>query len=77
MREPRAQRSGRNFSFTVFTERAERPAEPPRRTFRPLADTARDILAWFDAQPAERQTALRGPLPPQRERELLALWDQR
>ena len=37
---------------------------PPRRcrpglTFRPLATTAADTLAWFKAQPAERQAKLK------------------
>lgn len=43
-------------------------------TFRPLADTARDTLEWFDAQPAERRSKLRAGLDAARERELLAAW---
>ncbi len=46
-------------------------------TFRPLAETARDTLAWFRAQPAERQARLRSGLTPEREGELLARWSQR
>src|SRR6266700_2635388 len=41
-------------------------------TFRPLADTARDSLAWFKAQKSERQAKLRAGLKPEREAEELA-----
>jgi 2'-hydroxyisoflavone reductase len=43
-------------------------------TFRPLADTARDTLEWFLAQPPERQASLRAGLSPEREGWLLAAW---
>jgi 2'-hydroxyisoflavone reductase len=43
-------------------------------TFRPLAATARDTLAWFRALPAERQRAPRAGIPRQREQEVLAAW---
>jgi 2'-hydroxyisoflavone reductase len=43
-------------------------------TFRPLADTARDTLAWFKSQPAERQAKLRAGVTPEREAEVLAAW---
>ncbi|HZZ89110.1 MAG TPA: NAD-dependent epimerase/dehydratase family protein [Caulobacteraceae bacterium] len=43
-------------------------------TFRPLADTSRDTLAWFKTQPAERQAKLRAGLAPDREALLLAQW---
>jgi 2'-hydroxyisoflavone reductase len=46
-------------------------------TFRPAVDTARDTLAWFKTQPAERQEKLRAGLPPEREREVLTAWHQR
>src|SRR5213082_1539887 len=41
-------------------------------TFRSLADTARDSLAWFKAQKSERQAKLRAGLTPEREAEVLA-----
>jgi len=41
-------------------------------TFRSLADTARDSLAWFNAQKSERQAKLRAGLTPEREAEVLA-----
>lgn len=46
-------------------------------TVRPMEVSARDTLAWFRAQPAERQAALRTGFTPERERELLALWRAR
>jgi 2'-hydroxyisoflavone reductase len=41
-------------------------------TFRPLADTARDTLAWFKAQKPERRAKLRAGLTAEREAEVLA-----
>jgi 2'-hydroxyisoflavone reductase len=46
-------------------------------TFRPLADTARDTLAWFKSLPQDRQSKLRAGLPPQREAEVLAAWKKK
>jgi 2'-hydroxyisoflavone reductase len=43
-------------------------------TFRPLAETARDTLAWFKSQPQDRQSKLRAGLTPDREGEELAQW---
>jgi len=43
-------------------------------TFRPLADTARDTLAWFKSQPPERQSKVKAGLSPEREAEVLAAW---
>ncbi len=43
-------------------------------TFRPLVDTARDTLAWFKSQPAERQAKLKAGLTRERESEVLAAW---
>ncbi len=43
-------------------------------TFRPLDVTARDTLAWFKTQPAERQAKLKAGLTPEREKEVLAEW---
>jgi len=43
-------------------------------TFRSLATTAADTLAWFREQPAERQAKLKAGLTPEREAELLAAW---
>ena len=43
-------------------------------TFRPLAVTARDTLAWFKSQPKERQEKLRAGITPEREAEVLLAW---
>ena len=43
-------------------------------TFRPLATTAADTLAWFRTQPAARQAKLRAGLSGEREAALLARW---
>jgi 2'-hydroxyisoflavone reductase len=43
-------------------------------TFRPLAVTARDTLAWFQALPKERQQKLLAGIPPEREAEVLLAW---
>ncbi len=43
-------------------------------TFRPLAETARDTLAWFKAQAKERQEKLNAGLTSERAAEVLAVW---
>ena len=43
-------------------------------TFRPLAETARDTVAWFKTQPKERQDKLRAGITAKREAEVLADW---
>ena len=40
-------------------------------SFRPLATTAADALAWFHAQPAERQQSIRAGITPEREKAVL------
>jgi 2'-hydroxyisoflavone reductase len=42
--------------------------------FRAIADTARDTLAWWKAQPEERRAKPRAGLTAEREREVLAAW---
>jgi 2'-hydroxyisoflavone reductase len=46
-------------------------------TFRPLAETARDTLAWFKSLPQDRQSKLRAGLTSEREAEVLAAWKKR
>lgn len=46
-------------------------------TYRPLADTARDTLAFYHAQSPERQAALKAGLAPDREKQVLAEWHAR
>lgn len=45
-------------------------------TFRPLAVTARDTLAWHHSRPAERQASLISGIDADREREVLKAWRQ-
>ena len=51
-----------------------RPAIAAGLTFRPAAETARDTLAWWRAEPEERRPTLRAGLTPEREAEVLAAW---
>jgi 2'-hydroxyisoflavone reductase len=44
-------------------------------TFRPLADTAADTLAWYRARPAAEQERARAGLAPAREAAVLAAWN--
>jgi 2'-hydroxyisoflavone reductase len=46
-------------------------------TFRPLAETARDTLAWFKQQTPERQAQMKAGLTPAREAEVLAAWHKK
>jgi 2'-hydroxyisoflavone reductase len=46
-------------------------------TFRPLAETARDTLAWFKSLPQDRQSKLHAGLTPERETEVLAAWKKK
>lgn len=46
-------------------------------TFRPLATTAADTLAWFNAQPESRRTQLRAGLSAEREAAILRAWHTR
>ncbi len=43
-------------------------------TIRPLAETARDTLAWFKSLPQDRQSKMHAGLTPEREAEVLAAW---
>ena len=43
-------------------------------TFRPLATTVADLLAWYRALPAERQSEVRAGLSRDKEAELLKAW---
>lgn len=43
-------------------------------SFRPLATTAGDTLAWFNGLPAERRAKLRAGISAEREAELLKAW---
>jgi 2'-hydroxyisoflavone reductase len=60
-----------------FSRVSNRRAVEKGLTFRPLAETARATLDWFNALPAERQAKPRAGLAPQRETEVLAAWHAR
>ncbi len=45
-------------------------------SFRPLADTVRDTLDWFDTLPEERRAKMRSGIAAEREAELLAKWHE-
>jgi 2'-hydroxyisoflavone reductase len=46
-------------------------------TFRPLAETTRDTLAWFKSLPQDRQSKMHAGLTAERESEVLAAWKKR
>lgn len=46
-------------------------------SFRPLATTVEDLLAWFRSLPAERQAKLNAGITREREAELLKAWRER
>ena len=43
-------------------------------TFRPLGDTARDTVQWWNSLPEERRAQPRAGLPAEKEAEVLAAW---
>ena len=43
-------------------------------TYRPLAETVRDTLAWFKTLPEQRRTKLRAGLTAEREAQILTAW---
>ena len=57
-----------------FARRSIAKALAAGLTFRPLAMTASDTLAWFKEQPAERQAKLKAGLTSAREEEVLSKW---
>jgi 2'-hydroxyisoflavone reductase len=57
-----------------FARRDIRRALAAGLTYRPLATTAAETLAWFRTQPSERQAKLKAGLAPDRETALLAMW---
>ena len=57
-----------------FSRRSVKKAFAAGLTFRPLAQTTLETLAWFGSLPAERQATLRAGIKPEREKEVLAAW---
>jgi 2'-hydroxyisoflavone reductase len=60
-----------------FSTRSVKRAIAAGLTYRPLAQTALDTLAWFATLPADRQAKLRTGISPEREKEVLAAWNAR
>ena len=60
-----------------FARRSAARARERGLTFRPLATTASDTLAWWKEQPAERQAKPRAGIGAAREGELLSLWKKK
>jgi 2'-hydroxyisoflavone reductase len=65
--------SGASGYAPVSTDRAVRAGMHNR----PVRETARDLLTWWDTLPDERTTAIRAGLSPEREAEILAAWKER
>jgi 2'-hydroxyisoflavone reductase len=61
-------------SYAGFTQRSIAKALSKGLTIRPYADTVRETIAFYKAQPPERQAALRAGLTPRCEKEVLAAW---
>jgi 2'-hydroxyisoflavone reductase len=59
-----------------FAKRSIQRALHAGLTFRPLASTAVDTLAWFRQQPEERQAKLRAGLTADRENMALSAWSK-
>ena len=58
-----------------FGRRSNGKAVAAGLAFRPLATTAKDTLAWWKSQPAERQAKpLKAGITPEREAQVLAAW---
>lgn len=57
-----------------FAERSIQRALDKGLGFRPLAETARDTLAYYEGEPEARRTAMRAGLDAGRERQVLADW---
>jgi 2'-hydroxyisoflavone reductase len=57
-----------------FSRRKNARAMAAGLTFRPLAQTATDTLAWWKALPVERRAKLRAGIAPEREEQVLQAW---
>jgi 2'-hydroxyisoflavone reductase len=57
-----------------FARRDNRRAKKAGLTFRSLAVTSADTLAWFRTLPADRRAKLRAGIAPSREADVLAAW---
>lgn len=60
-----------------FSRRSIQRALDKGLTFRPLADTVRATLEFYEAQTEQRKAELRAGLDPQKEKEVLGAWHAR
>jgi 2'-hydroxyisoflavone reductase len=60
-----------------FGRRSNARAVAAGLTFRPLAETALDTLAWWRTLPEDRRAKPRAGIAPEREKEVLAAWKAR
>lgn len=60
-----------------FARRRNARAVAAGLTFRPVAQTALDTLAWFEELPAERKADLRAGIRADREKQVLEAWQAR
>jgi len=63
-----------NSEMAALTETHIERAVAKGLTFRPLAETVRDTLAWFGTLPAERQAKMVAGLAPEKEAAVLKAW---
>jgi 2'-hydroxyisoflavone reductase len=62
--------------FEGFAQVSAQKAIDTGLTTRPISDTVRDTLAWWAELPEDRRSKLRAGLPPEREKEILAAWNE-
>jgi 2'-hydroxyisoflavone reductase len=62
--------------FEGFAQVSAQKAIDTGLTTRPLSETVRDTLTWWRELPEERRSKLRAGLSPEREKELLAAWNE-
>jgi 2'-hydroxyisoflavone reductase len=69
----------RDGDYAGFARRSVDKAVAAGLTFRPLVDTIRDTLAWYDELDDERRTTIsqRAGLSAEREAEALAAWHEK
>lgn len=63
--------------YAGFARRSNARALEHGLTFRPLADTAANTLAWYESRPAEERAKPRAGISAAKEEEVLAAWKER
>jgi nucleoside-diphosphate-sugar epimerase len=65
--------TGENAGFHTWSNARARKAG---LEFRPVADTVKDLLAWWKTLPEDRRAKVRAGLPPEREVAILKAWHE-